>query len=366
MDLSKIPIKTEQSSSYLSDKQLVDYEQQREAFLSWLLGVGKEPDKAVGYSRATVRRTAYRTDQFNRWVWDHEGGYTLNITHDHADEYMKKLAYGDQSTTHKSNTQKAIKRYFKWVAHEHGGEEWESDYSFSTSGTSNPRDYLTLQERQQIREAALEYGTIPAYNNLTATKRDEWKAHLAQRFGKPKAEVTPEDWDRANGWKYTSLVWTSLDAGLRPVEVERARTTWVDVDNEVLRIPRAESSKNDDNWIVGLTERTAKALSYWLNEREMYDYYDGTDALWLTREGNPYQTASLRDLLVRLCEIAGIETENRQMSWYAIRHSVGTYMTRAEDLAAAQAQLRHKSKQTTMQYDQVPVEDRRDALDKMG
>jgi integrase len=54
------------------------------------------------------------------------------------------------------------------------------------------------------------------------------------------------------------------------------------------------------------------------------------------------------------------------MSWYAIRHSVGTYMTREEDLAAAQAQLRHKSPETTMKYDQTPVEDRQDALDRMG
>lgn len=53
------------------------------------------------------------------------------------------------------------------------------------------------------------------------------------------------------------------------------------------------------------------------------------------------------------------------MSWYAIRHSVETYMTREEDLAAAQAQLRHKSEQTTMKYDQTPVEDRKDALNRM-
>jgi hypothetical protein len=41
-------------------------------------------------------------------------------------------------------------------------------------------------------------------------------------------------------------------------------------------------------------------------------------------------------------------------------------MTREEGLAAAQAQLRHKSQRTTMRYDQVPVEDRKDALDRMG
>ena len=67
-----------------------------------------------------------------------------------------------------------------------------------------------------------------------------------------------------------------------------------------------------------------------------------------------------------LCDKAGIRTDNRQLSWYAIRHSVGTYMTHKRDLAATKAQLRHKSVKTTMKYDAVPLEDRRDALDRMG
>lgn len=44
----------------------------------------------------------------------------------------------------------------------------------------------------------------------------------------------------------------------------------------------------------------------------------------------------------------------------------GTYMTREENLAAAAAQLRHKSTQTTMRYDNTPVEDRKDAFERMG
>ena len=134
----------------------------------------------------------------------------------------------------------------------------------------------------------------------------------------------------------------------------------------MLRIPREESSKNTENWIVGLRSRKARALENWLEEREAYEKYEGRDELWLTRRANPYQSQSLRYLLKRLCETAGIPTESRQMSWYAIRHSVGTYMTREEDLAAAQAQLRHKSEQTTMKYDNAPVEDRKDALNRMG
>ena len=161
-------------------------------------------------------------------------------------------------------------------------------------------------------------------------------------------------------------MFTSLDAGFRPIEVERATTRWVDVENGVLRIPRDESSKNKEHWIVGLGDRTTTILERWLDQRRNYEQYDDTDALWLSRQGNPYNSGTLRYLLHKLCEIAGISVEDRSMSWYAIRHSTATYMAREEGLAAAQAQLRHKSVETTMKYDQAPVEDRKDALNRMG
>lgn len=280
---------------------------------------------------------------------------------------MKELARRDEGNDSRNNTQSSLKRLFKWQEHERGGELWEPEIVFTEpSGTGEPCDYLTREDRGQIREAALEYGSIPSYNNLSSEERADWKAYLAQRFSKSKKDVTPEDWKRANSWKFPSLVWASLDAGLRPIEVERARISWVDVDNAVLRIPRDESSKNDGNWTVSLQNRTAKALERWLAEREQYHLYEGTDRLWLTRFGNPYQTKSLRQVLKRLFDIVGIPAENRKVSWYMIRHSVGTYMAREEGLAAARAQLRHKSVRTTARYDNAPPEDRRDALDRMG
>lgn len=84
--------------------------------------------------------------------------------------------------------------------------------------------------------------------------------------------------------------------------------------------------------------------------------------MWLTRYGNPYNSNGLNRLLRRVLE----ETEEQDLTWYSIRHSVGTYMTREEDLTAAASQLRHKSVRTTVKYDQAPVKERRDALDKMG
>lgn len=366
--IDEFTVATEESRNRLNKRQQLDYTEHRKAFIQWLFHLGKDSEMHDGYSRDTTERTARRTDLFARWVWQQEEKYTATFTHQHADEYMEELAYSDYSNSHKANTQKALKRYFRWLADERGGTSWVPERTFSTShpGDSNPRDYLTKEERKQIREAALEYGSIPHYKSVSPNQRDKWKAHLAERFGKPKSEISPDDWKRANGWKFPTLVWTSLDAGLRPIEVEHATVSWIDIENGVLRIPKEDSAKNRGNWIVGLTDRTTSSLDHWLEERQLYNRYNDTDRVWLTRRGNPYQSQSLRQLLIRLCEIAGISTENRRMSWYTIRHSVGTYMTREEDLAAAQAQLRHQSPQTTMQYDQTPVEDRRDALDRMG
>lgn len=348
----------------LTNRQLTDYTEYKHGLLTWLHQMGKDPGKAEGYAESTVRQVAQKTDKFYRWKWDQDG-YTTSVDTGDADRYVRHLitAGEDYSNGHLASTQKCLQRLYKYRAHElDAGDEWEPKHSFSQDATQ-PRDYLTLEERKQVREAALEYGSIPAYNGLSARERRTWKSHLAQRFGKPIEEVTRADWDRANGWKIPSLVWTSLDTGLRPIEVERATVDWVDVENRVLRIPKDESSKNTENWIVGITERTSTALSNWLDERALYDIYEDTSALWLTREANPYTPQALKCVLGRLCEIAEIP---RDLSWYAIRHSLGTYMTREEDLAAAQAQLRHKSPETTMRYDQTPVEDRRDALNRLG
>lgn len=356
-----IVIVPDANEKLLTEKELVDYRSYREAFLQWLLHVGKDPESATGYSPYTVYETGYRAAAFDRWTWD--DSYTIPPSRADADAYLEEVAYSDRAQATKGKIEEMLRRYYRWQEHKWGTDEWEPQYSFESSGGDAPRDFLTVDERRQIRRAALEHGSIPSYNDLSPEERHRWKSYVARVLD--IEDPSPDDWDRVDGWKITSIVWTSLDAGLRPIEVGRATTRWVDLENDLLRIPREDSAKNTENWTVSLTKRTSQALGHWLRERENYSRYDNTDALWLTTHDNPYSSKSLGRLLRRLCAEAGIPTENRQMSWYAIRHSVGTYMAREEGLAAAQSQLRHKSTHTTMKYDQAPVEDRRDALERM-
>jgi integrase len=280
---------------------------------------------------------------------------------------LKELAYSDESEVSCANYLKALKMLFKWKKHERHGDDWDPDITFSgDTSASNPREYFTREERKMLREASLDYSSIPRYREPSPDERDEWLIYLSQRLGKPKSKITRQDWKKANSWKIPSLVAVSLDPGLRPIEVKRAVTLWVETESGVLRIPKEDPSKNVDNWVVGLRSKTTDVLERWLKEREGKSAYDETEKIWLTRHGNPYESSSLIQVLEKLCEIAGIDTDGRKISWYAIRHSVGTYMTREDDLASAQAQLRHKSEETTMKYDQAPIEDRKSALEKMG
>jgi hypothetical protein len=47
-------------------------------------------------------------------VWEQEGGYTMTLTHDHADEYMTELFYTDATTTHKGR-HSVRNRIERWI-----------------------------------------------------------------------------------------------------------------------------------------------------------------------------------------------------------------------------------------------------------
>jgi hypothetical protein len=95
------PVVTEPSESYLGHRQLVDYRSERRDCIEWRLAFGKNPERGEGYAEGTVKTRSYRMDQFYRWVWDRTGGYTINVTHDHADEWMKELAQPTNRTARK-------------------------------------------------------------------------------------------------------------------------------------------------------------------------------------------------------------------------------------------------------------------------
>jgi len=147
-------------------------------FLSWLFNIGKDPESAEGYSPYTVYGTNYWTARFDRWVWNRHDGYHIPPSYEDAKAYLQELAYSDKSQTVKRKAQEGLRRYSRWLSHEHGHDKWEFEYSFDGSG-NQPRNYLTRDERRQIRRAALEEGSIPSYESLTVAEREQWGDYIA-------------------------------------------------------------------------------------------------------------------------------------------------------------------------------------------
>lgn len=72
------------------------------------------------------------------------------------------------------------------------------------------------------------------------------------------------------------------DAGYRasPLEVGRAKTTLVNLEDNELNVPKDEATKNDGHWNCSIKKRTATVLERWLNKRTSYDKYQGRDELY--------------------------------------------------------------------------------------
>lgn len=195
------------TAEILTERQLVAYRTHREDLINWLVHRGKDPEKREVYAFDTARNYASILDKLHRWVWDEQDGFTMDISHEDADDYLDGLMTGgrEYSGSHLHNVKLALKCYFRY-----SDDEWETDIVVSNpSHAAQPKDYVTEDERSKLREAVLEYGSIPAYPALTPEERSEWKQYLARRFGKSVDDVTREDWERANGYKYESRLYVT-------------------------------------------------------------------------------------------------------------------------------------------------------------
>lgn len=364
------------SFEYLNPRQKPEFIREMQGFYWWMRDKGVDIDNKEGQTESTALNNVRRINNILPLIWEAHSGYTLHITTDMADWYVGQLdddeitqqngePYAD-STKRKHVCALLAFMRFRWDVR--SGDVWEPDQMFSTSGrASRIADPVTLEERPQIREASLEYGTIKRYSNCSPEERDRVKAYLAQRLEKPKAEVTKEDWQRVNRcWKIPALIMLSLDTGLRPKEVERAKVSWLKLSNNTIEIPTEDAVKNDSAWTCAITERTTRALRRWKEQRKTRPKYDDTDLLFLTREGNPYSSGPLGRLLRNIMDEAGIDYSDRDISWYSLRHSLGTQLALEGDLKQVQEQLRHNCIESTFKYSHPPDREIRDNLDKIS
>jgi len=185
--------------------------------------------------------------------------------------------YADSS---KQKFNDALRKWFLFRHDKHGADKWEPPVEFSDNSPEDVADMFTKEERSKLYNASLEHKTPPAYNNQTPEERDRWKADIAQMLGKPKDQVRPSNFEELRTcWKIPSIVGCALDDASRPIEIERAKVSWLRLDKGELHIPKEDAAKNRQNWNVTLRERTVQALRRWKKQRANKEKYDDSDAI---------------------------------------------------------------------------------------
>jgi site-specific recombinase XerD len=331
-----------------------DYVSFKTGFVKWLHERGREPARRRGYAETTIKATSSKMDQVFRWRWDDKGAYTIDLSPDDADRFIKHIDWDRNYTDGTIGSfVRALKRYFRYRNDIYDRNiDWDCDLKLSQS-PANVRDYFKKAEFRKLYEAALEYGTVKHYNQCTPEERDRMKGVLASQFSISKEDVTNRHFEQANSWKIPALMGVSLDIGIRPIEVKRSKTWWFDPvlsGEPEMDIPAEEATKNDNNWRPALSPRTVEAVRRWFDERDAIEKYDGSDAVWLTKYGNPYETNSLNTVLDTILKNTDIKERGRDLSFYCIRHGVATVWANEVGIHHAKEQLRHNSVETTMGY----------------
>ena len=344
-----------------------DYRDFKRELLSWLATYGKNPEKHEGLAETTLESTHYKLETVFRWLWRYESQYTTTFTPEHANKFIRVLDQSDgmidSTVLHHA---KDIHRYFRFTNYVRGTDyEWEVDIELSQSN-GDERDYLRRSAFEPLYQAALDHSSVKGYHSVSPEERSELKTFVAQRLGIPKEKVGPKEFQQANSWKYPSMISVTLDTGLRPIEVGRAKVEWVNLEDNELNIPKDESTKNEAHWNCVIKRRTAKALKRWLDERASLEKYDGRDELWLTQKSAQYGSKSCNALLHRVIDNGDVPIpEHRDISWYSIRHGVATYWANHVGPHHAKEQLRHKSLNTTMKYLHSDAETRNSAVEQI-
>lgn len=336
----------------------------------WMLREGKNPRRKMGLAEPTALNYMPRLDQLYRMmVTNLDPADPTRITKHEADELLRALDQGEITRSQGDGEyadsamrkfSDVLEKYFQWLYHDQEAVEdpWTPNIKIS-DGDDESADEFTYQELGLVFDEAHTHASLPSYYDTPTEERERINSLVAQRLGIRKDEVTKEDWLAAD-WsrKIYSLVLIGYSAGLAPKEVGAAKIDWYDEKTQTLRIPSAHACKERKKEKVALSDEAADALTEWIKHRRHLAKYDGTRKIWLNQRGNPYGSANLCDLIGKLCEQAGIETEERKIVWYSLRKTMGRNVTSEGGLDVSNDQLRHERLKTTQEdYNKTPIEE---------
>jgi len=136
-----------------------------------------------------------------------------------------------------------------------------------------------------------------------------------------------------------AVVFLLLDSAIRASELSNLQRTDVNLDSGVIQIHNGKGGKSRQAFISPLT---ARAIRRYVSNRK-----DKDPALFLSQRGEPLNRNSLRLIMYRLCDRAGIEHHGP----HSLRHTAATSLARQGiDAWSLQQLLGHADNRVSLRY----------------
>lgn len=368
--------------SAIPEEDIEQVETSLEGFWEWGLESGKVPrgvrstssDVRIPLSESTMKSYRSNLNRMFRWMVKNKR-WEWPLTKEVADDYIGRLITddvvktngGEYAHSYKRKVYNALLKYFEWRKIAFEKERWTPAHVVvDLKSNYNSYEPFNLAEAQELLHEVWEFDEIQTYDSLSESERRRLSEVIGTELDIDPSQIGRQFWSSSTNRRYSlhwpSLLHVAIEAGLTSGEVRQATLDWVDLDRGVIRVPDDEVVKGRTRGEMYLTDRTSDLLRRWLTERDCYDAYTGTNAIWLNSHGNRHNSATLNDFLYRLIEETTISVGDRNIVWHSLRKTTGTYSSSEGGRGVARAILGHEFKNSTELYNMPPEELIRKAL----
>lgn len=179
--------------------------------------------------------------------------------------------------------------------------------------------------------------------NLDISLKDVQRPKRAQRLPQVLSiDEVKKILDVTRNEKHRNILMVIYCCGLRVGELTNLKRTDLDWDRGMIHIRHGKGNKDR---LVPFPRKMQDALRVYLNRFQPKEY------VFMGQNGGPYSQSSVRNILKRSCQYAGIK---RAIKTHTLRHSYATHMMeKGVNLRYIQELLGHKSPKTTMIYTHV-------------
>jgi integrase len=360
---------SESALEHLHPNQKVIFAEQFQSEIEALRNWAKDPDHQVGYANDGIPPLVRRILQAYQYIWETEAR-VIELAPADADRFVNALKNDAITQRNGEAYASGSKRKFVNALEAHfrvRDVEWTPPTKFTDDHPRLDSDPFARDERRLLKEASYNYRSPPSYSNVTPKERDRWNAYLAQILGKKKSEIGPDDWEELKqSWKFPSMIHFAFDTGSRVALMNSILTSHFYPSSEQVVISSEIAVKNNSEWEISLTSETVNIMERWMEERSRKSKYSDSDHMWLNRNGNPYDSGPLNNLIGNLMDDAGIEQAGRKLTWHSIRHSTGMYVyDETQDLGMVAEMLRLESLDAARIYAHPTPESQKNVLESI-